>query len=495
MGTSIKFDATFFQVLLHPQRCERRVRLHVQDVPASDPSPFDELLRELGKKHEERHLEQLRPVVDLSRGLLNSRVSRSHQELQRRSSILYQPLLQTSLELADVDVVLVGSPDFMIPTEHGWRIRDAKLARHDDNPGIHEQLNYYGLLLTTIAGRPPDSLEVYLGSGEIAAFAYVGDDVVRNQIEDLLRSLDQRDRYEPVGWSKCSSCGYRYRCWPAAEDREDVALLPDVDQGLAVELHSRGCRTITDLYDRFHDHEPELAGLRRAYGHSTRRVGASAQSVLNHARSFLEKRPIWLRSPVLPVGNHLAMFDLEGLPPQIDEVENVFLWGLKIFGDTPSRFVFSCAFPGKVDDRTAWFDFLELADGLMKQYGDIPFVHWAAYEKSKIDLYLHRYGDHQGVASRVQGLLVDLLPITKQSVCLPLPSYSLKLVEKYVGFQRQLAGKGDWAIAQYIRACETNDPQQAERLIGEILSYNEEDLDATWAVYRWLQDQGRTTAP
>jgi hypothetical protein len=80
------------------------------------------------------------------------------------------------------------------------------------------------------------------------------------------------------------------------------------------------------------------------------------------------------------------MFDLEGLPPQIDEVEKVFLWGLKVCGNHPSEFLASCAFPGEANDHTAWIGFLQIAERLFREYGDIPFVHWANYEKTKIKL-------------------------------------------------------------------------------------------------------------
>ena len=56
--------------------------------------------------------------------------------------------------------------------------------------------------------------------------------------------------------------------------------------------------------------------------------------------------------------------------------------------------------------------------------------------------------------------------------------------------KHRIAVVGITKIAMYIQACETVDPQAAEALIDEILQYNEEDLDATWAVYRWLQEQG-----
>lgn len=124
----------------------------------------------------------------------------------------------------------------------------------------------------------------------------------------------------------------------------------------------------------------------------------------------------------------------------------------------------------------------------IKVYGDISFVHWANYERSKIDLYVNRYGDRDGLAARVKANLLDLLRIMSKSVCLPLPTRSLKEVEKFVGFERQLPGSGDWAIAKYIRAAEVGDPEAAQKVLDEILQYNREDLGATWAVYRWLRD-------
>src|SRR5439155_25926890 len=55
----------------------------------------------------------------------------------------------------------------------------------------------------------------------------------------------------------------------------------------------------------------------------------------------------------------------------------------------------------------------------------------------RLDLYVRPYGGRDGVAARVRQNLLDLLPITEGAVALPLPSHSLKVVEQYVGFERQ----------------------------------------------------------
>ena len=73
--------------------------------------------------------------------------------------------------------------------------------------------------------------------------------------------------------------------------------------------------------------------------------------------------------------------------------------------------------------------FLEKADRIFAEYGDIPFVHWATYEKTYLRRYVDRYGDVDGVAARIETNLLDLLRVTPNSIVLPLPSYSLKVVE------------------------------------------------------------------
>ena len=137
-------------------------------------------------------------------------------------------------------------------------------------------------------------------------------------------------------------------------------------------------------------------------------------------------------------------------------------------------------------------DFLDKAESLFEEHGDIPFAHWASYEKTHIDEYVKRFGDRDGIAARVRRNLLDLLPITQHAIALPCPSYSLKVVEKYVKFKRtQKDFGGAWSMAKYIEACEMQDEAKRDAVMGEILTYNEEDLKATWAVLKWLRKLGK----
>jgi len=192
----------------------------------------------------------------------------------------------------------------------------------------------------------------------------------------------------------------------------------------------------------------------------------------------------------IPVHDNYAMFDLEGMPPYLDELEKIYLWGMQVYGKRPSEYVGVTAGFGANGDREGWEVFLASSKKLFDDYGDIRFVHWHHYERVHIEQYVDRYGDPEGVAARVLANLLDLLPITKGAIALPLPSYSLKVVEEYVGFKRtQDEFGGSWAMAQFILATETEDEVERNQRMGEILKYNEEDLAATWAVFEWLRSK------
>jgi predicted RecB family nuclease len=195
-----------------------------------------------------------------------------------------------------------------------------------------------------------------------------------------------------------------------------------------------------------------------------------------------------LCAPAIPRFPNNVMLDLEGMPPHLDEIEKIYLWGIQVYGENPSEFMPAVAGFGPDGDREGWLAFLSNAKKVFETYGDVSFVHWASYEKTKLNLYIDRYGDIDGVADRVIANLLDLHTVAKNAIVLPVPSFSLKVIEKYIGFKRsQTEFGGQWAMAMFIEATETADESKRKQLMDEILKYNEEDLGATWAVFEWLK--------
>jgi predicted RecB family nuclease len=271
-----------------------------------------------------------------------------------------------------------------------------------------------------------------------------------------------------------------------AVEGRDVGTVPGIDQGLVRALRDEGVSTIAELLERFD--EARLSNFERPWGGRKQRVGKSAQKILRLARALATGKEEVIQKPKIPDSPDYVMFDLEGLPPQLDDLDKIYLWGMQVFGTNPSDYIGKVAGLGPNGDREGWLQFLAAAKLLFDKYGDIPFVHWHVYEKTHLHRYIERYGDAEGIAARIAKNLFDLLPATQESIALPISSYSLKVVEEYVGYKRtQDEYGGDWAMATFIKATETSDSNEREKMLKEILIYNKEDLAATWAVLQWLR--------
>ena len=464
----------------------------------AEPSPYAKVLKRLGQRHEQRHLETFDVFEDLSSVTrADELLERTKAAIEAGSPMIYQGLLSCNVRIAGVDCEISGRPDFLIREELGYKIRDSKMSRRitlKDHTEIILQMQTYAWLFDRVFQTPASGLEVHRGDGKIDPVEYAGPDPVINALREVVLIKQLGDEpFAPVGFTKCGNCGFHDYCWQRAEADRSVALVIDVDKGLATTLHEMGVHTMEQLIERF-DIE-SLSELKRSKGSRLVRVGSSASDILRNAKVLASGEEILLRTPDIPAANNYVMFDLEGMPPQLDELQKVYLWGMQVFGDNPTEYICSTAGFGENGDRAGWEEFLAKAASIFDDYGDIRFVHWANYEKTLIGEYKNRFGDDTGVANRVLANLLDLLTTAEQSIVLPLPSYSLKVVEKYVKFKRTLPeANGDWSMAKYIEATETEDELSREGVMDAIRTYNREDLEATWAVLKWLRSKGTNEA-
>jgi len=472
--------------LYRPSKCDLRIYLKEKGFPKDEESPFEAVLRKLGQRHEERHLGTIGPHDNLGVGNPDDRVARTVEHVRRGVPAIYHGLFRANMLIGDEEVLVIGEPDFMVRSGDGYIIRDAKISRRitqADHPEIFFQLQLYSWLYRQIFGKQPIGLEVFSGK-EIIERVPIEEDQVLSIVEEIIcLKKASSDPYSPVGWSKCAGCVYRGTCWPKAEKSHDVSLVPKLDQGLARELRTKGINTISGLVERYS--EETLAELQRPWGRKTQKVGKLAIPIIRSARALKAGKAIQIQKPIVTVSENYAMFDLEGMPPYLDELDKIYLWGLRVYGKKPGPFLAATSGFGPDGDKAVWEIFLINATRVFDEYGDIPFIHWHTYEKTHVTTYRDRWGDPDGVAERVLKNMIDLLRVTQESIALPLPSYSLKVVEKYYGYERKLPeANGSWAMAKYIEATETEDEAERKRVMDTIKAYNEEDLEAMWEVMK-----------
>ncbi len=488
-GDTMRLTAADLTAFYRPSECDLRIFLRSRGQQEQPPSAYEEVLFRLGERHELQHLASLVSVRDLSRIPIKERFAQTQQAIAAGAPVIYQGALRADANLAGEDCEIVGIPDFLILDKGGYLIRDSKIARRiteEDHPEILRQLGIYGWLYERTTGRSPSDLQVHSGPGTIVDVPYDKGMSALSALANIVSVIQRQSQpYDPVGWTKCGACCYGDYCLGSAEQKRDVALVEGVDQGLAIAVRQRGIETVDQFLKNFT--ETSLSEFQRPWGRGTQRVGKRASSILRMARAMATGKEILISKPNLPQYPNYVMFDLEGLPPQLDETDKIYLWGTQVFGKNKGEFLPAVASFGTEGDREGWNAFLANASNIFNNYGDLPFVHWHHYERTKLDAYVKRYGDLNGVAARVRANLLDLLPIARDSVALPLPSYSLKVVEKYIGFKRSLDEYGgDWAMAQYIEAVETEDESKRQAIMDKILVYNKEDLEATCAVLQWL---------
>ena len=486
----MRLTASDFVSYHRPTRCDLRVFLRHRGEQEAECGPYEEVLRRLGLQHERGHLATLGTFTNLRTESFDEQVQKTKQAIESRIPVLYQPAFLANERICGTDVEIVGVPDFLIVDGNGYLIRDSKMALRIDeenHPEILLQVQLYGWLFEKSCGAAPKGLQVCAGTGEIVTIPYDGGVAALRELERLLSlKLLAAEPYEPVGWTKCLGCGFTDRCWAQAEKSGDVALVYCVDQSLARTLHSQGTRTRKELLANFD--ATSLSELKRPYGNREQRVGKAAERILKFADAMERKQEIVLAAPAIPPHKNYVMFDLEGMPPHLDELDKIYLWGAQVFGEKPSEFKVALSGFGADGDKEGWIGFLQNVKQIFDAYGDIPWVHWAPYEETYLRRYVGRFGDVGGIASRVARNLLDLLTVTRESVVLPLPSFSLKVVEEYVGFERKEAEYGGaWAMATFIEATETSDEAKRKELMDKIVAYNKEDLEATWAVFQWLR--------
>ena len=474
-----------------PAECALRIYLRYRGAPEAEPGPYEQILLRLGERHEKAHLASLEEVEDLSSVDFGKAVHKTRDLIRKGAPVIYQPAFRVETTLGAVRKSIGGIPDFLIRKGNSYLIRDCKISRRVnevDHPEIIHQLILYGWLYEQTTGEKIAGLEVVSGTGEIVVIPYDGG-VGALDILFRISEIQQQpeEPYYPVGWSRCQPCGFFERCWGKAEDSQDLALVPEVDKGLVTVLHRSGIRMIRQLAELDGVY---LSEIKRPWGGREQRVGRKAEFIVRQALALAENRDLVIGKLDLPPARNFAIFDIEGLPPQLDEMDKIYLWGLQVYGEQPGDYTSAVSGFGHDGDRQGWFEFLGNCKKVFAAYGDLPLVHWSGYERGKVKTYIERYGDPEGIAERVMQNLLDLLKVTKEAIILPDYSYSLKRVEKQAGYRRTLPeGRGEWAMAKYIEATETENPHERQEIMDEILKYNREDLEATWAVLQWLREK------
>lgn len=203
--------------------------------------------------------------------------------------------------------------------------------------------------------------------------------------------------------------------------------------------------------------------------------GSSPKKILPKPSSLSRKSQIFAEDVVRSAPIELY-FDIEAQP---DLNLNYLLGVLVVNKQTKTEEFYSFLAERPKDEKIIWRQFLDL----MWQYPEAPIYHFCAYEFDTVKSLGKLYRTPQSIVKPILNRFVDIYEQLTQSVTLPVESYALKAIAKWLGFKwRNSEASGAKCIYWYDQWLKTGD----RSLLEIIQSYNEDDCRATHSVKNWL---------
>lgn len=242
----------------------------------------------------------------------------------------------------------------------------------------------------------------------------------------------------------CKICEFVRDCFNEARENERLEFIHGFRSATLQKLREAGFETVRDVVL---NPERTVAILGRERG---RKVYAQALSIL-------ELRPVVFSE--LPELSDGVILDIESFTPYDFD----YLFGV-LSNDSYYPFL---AF--RPDQESAAFE--EMISFIRQCSG--PVYHFHQYEVQRLKRLSQKYGIK--LERNFFDRFIDVYKLYTNSVALPVPSYSLKTLARYFGFEWRNGFNGRVAVEAFENYLKTGDTH----ILDEILTYNEDDVRAT----------------
>jgi predicted RecB family nuclease len=290
-----------------------------------------------------------------------------------------------------------------------------------------------------------------------------------------------RDRHAPdvfISRQRCNLCPWYTSCYTVAQQQSHLSLIPGVTPSRYQHLQNERVTTLEALSKLSVERLTALMGTE------------AAQQLVWQVQSTLNDRPIPFHSKLQRQNSKLAdlffktpwqapieiHFDLEAEP----ELDIDFMFGVFVIDRREKKQRFYALIAEKPEDEIqVWQQFLQL----IWAYPDAPIFHFCDYEVKTIAKFAQRYGTPEYLWKPLLPRFVDIHWWITQTAVLPVESYALKSIARWLGFTwRNSSANGAQCICWYNQWLETGD----RTYLDAIIDYNEDDCRATYVVKEWL---------
>ncbi len=474
-------DSTLFTFL----RCQRRAYLDIYGDAALQTDPSDYLVKLKGDSaiHRQTILAEFEPI---------SRPKRHRDNLAATAQATY------ALMQKGVDYICNGTIAAM--NDDGTIGYSSKPDLWIKQPGASWLGNWHYVPLDIKLGKKPKQeyqLTAAFHAYVLAAWQGVIPPVAHLRLRERHYTIDLEKQWPTllellekcaivltadqtpdvfISRSRCDMCVWLNHCYDVAQQQNHLSLLPGVTLNRYRHLEKLGLTTVESLARK------QPATLAQASGFelkvSEKLVHQAQAKLSGNAIARTDANNSFTLSPGdLPSAPIELYFDIEAAPDK----DLVYLHGILVVDTETQKETFIPLVAREPEgEAAAWHQFQHV----MAHYPASPVYHFCPYEAQTVRRLAERYGsiiDIDELLSR----FVDIHKRIVDAVTLPIESYALKHIARWIGFEwRDSNANGAQSICWYDSWLTSQD----EQYLNDILKYNEDDCRATFWVKRWLAD-------
>ncbi len=508
LNTEYITGSTIYSYFLN--KCDYHLWLEWFGAPGEkvslDENEDTKLLMEYGIEHEDKIIKDIQKKAECiepsyRKRNLDEGYQATRKLMGKGVSYIYQGVLCQNKEIANMikekqiqfpNMKFIpffrGIPDILERRDgksnlgnYHYIVGDIKSSRKP-KPYQKMQVTFYSWLLGDVQGRIPETGYIIPITGEkeyfdIDLYRWMLKDFLEEELFELAVSLDPFYHY--TGF--CENCAWCEHCRKKAGESNDLSLLPGLAKRQKKLLNRNKIYTISDAANKM-----DVKKLSSKWGlgkNGLERIKLQAESTLS-GEKILKDSP---RNHLKEDASLEIYFDMESDP--FSDVE--YLYGIHLIDrkkgskGTTEHFLAK----SKKEECPTFHRFLArmkaIIDKAEKRGGEWVIYHYAHYESSHMKKLMGKYDDPHRVLEKMLEEMIDLYRIIRETVVLPLPSYSIKDVARYkeVGFDwRDEEASAAMSYVWYNNYLRDGN----EKWLEKIKIYNEDDLIATYKVKKWL---------
>ncbi|GJL56578.1 MAG: nuclease [Nitrospirales bacterium] len=464
--------------------------------------PLLEILRERGLQHEQAYIEHLQDegfAITVIDGVDINEVSvaQTLEAMREGKDIIAQGALHNERWSGRADILRrVETPSDL----GGWsyEVIDTKLAR-ETKGGTVLQLSLYADLLGNAQGVPPENVYVVApwSNYEPQIFRFADYAAYFRRVKKAAEEAAEEDANPttyPEPKEHCDVCRWYNQCDQRRRDDDHLCLVANISKHQIRELQANGIATTQGLADMplpipFNPQKGSPVSFEKAKAQASIQVQSRESGELKY--EFLNIVPETGLAALPEPSSGDVFFDIEG-DQFVGEYGFEYLFGYAYTDEHGEiQYVGEWAFD-RENEKVIFERFVDFITERRETHPDMHVYHFAPYEPSALKRLMGRYATRESeIDNLLRGLVfIDLLSVVRNAIRAGIESYSLKKLELFFAFERQISLRdANIALTKVSAALELNDISSIEDDTKSVVQgYNADDCFATLGLRNWLEE-------